>query len=74
VATVGEKRSIGHSCKKATTDAKIMHAAVHGAGGSLTVIETESMPRLDEGSILVETRKFPSISLTDSVEISKRIE
>ena len=32
------------------------------------------MPRLDEGSILVETRKLPGVSLTDSVEISKRIE
>jgi cobalt-zinc-cadmium resistance protein CzcA len=41
---------------------------------SLTVIGTEFMPRLDEGSILVETRKLPGISLTDSVEISKRIE
>jgi cobalt-zinc-cadmium resistance protein CzcA len=30
--------------------------------------------QLDEGSILVETRKLPGISLTDSVEISKRIE
>jgi cobalt-zinc-cadmium resistance protein CzcA len=41
---------------------------------SLSVIGTEFMPRLDEGSILVETRKLPGISLTDSVEISKRIE
>jgi cobalt-zinc-cadmium resistance protein CzcA len=41
---------------------------------SLTVIGTEFMPRLDEGSILVETRKLPGISLTDSVEISKGIE
>jgi cobalt-zinc-cadmium resistance protein CzcA len=41
---------------------------------SLTVIGTEFMPKLDEGSILVETRKLPGISLTDSVEISKRIE
>ena len=41
---------------------------------SLTVIGTEFMPRLDEGSILVETRKLPGVSLTDSVEISKRIE
>jgi cobalt-zinc-cadmium resistance protein CzcA len=41
---------------------------------SLTVIGTEFMPQLDEGSILVETRKLPGISLTDSVEISKRIE
>jgi cobalt-zinc-cadmium resistance protein CzcA len=41
---------------------------------SLTIIGTEFMPQLDEGSILVETRKLPGISLTDSVEISKRIE
>jgi cobalt-zinc-cadmium resistance protein CzcA len=42
--------------------------------GSLKFIGTEFMPRLDEGSILVETRKLPGVSLTDSVEISKRIE
>ena len=32
------------------------------------------MPRLDEGSLLVETRKLPGISVTESVAISKRIE
>ena len=42
--------------------------------GSLFFLGTEFMPRLDEGEILVETRKLPGISLTDSVEISKRIE
>src|SRR5216684_4165630 len=42
--------------------------------GSLLFIGTEFMPRLDEGEILVETRKLPGISLTDSVDISKRIE
>jgi heavy metal efflux system protein len=42
--------------------------------GSLVFLGTEFMPRLDEGSILIETRKLPGISLTDSVEISKRIE
>jgi cobalt-zinc-cadmium resistance protein CzcA len=44
------------------------------AGYSLSLIGTEFMPKLDEGSILVETRKLPGISLTDSVEISKRVE
>ncbi|MEO6965220.1 MAG: CusA/CzcA family heavy metal efflux RND transporter [Acidobacteriaceae bacterium] len=44
------------------------------AGWSLTVIGTEFMPKLDEGSILVETRKLPSVSLTESIEISKRLE
>jgi cobalt-zinc-cadmium resistance protein CzcA len=42
--------------------------------GSLYFIGTEFMPKLDEGSILVETRKLPGVSLTDSIEISKRIE
>lgn len=40
----------------------------------LSAIGTEFMPQLDEGSILVETRKLPGISLTDSAEISKNIE
>jgi cobalt-zinc-cadmium resistance protein CzcA len=42
--------------------------------GSLFFIGTEFMPRLDEGSILVETRKLPGVSLTESIEISKSIE
>jgi cobalt-zinc-cadmium resistance protein CzcA len=41
---------------------------------SLLFIGTEFMPKLDEGELLVETRKLPGISLTDSVDISKRIE
>jgi cobalt-zinc-cadmium resistance protein CzcA len=44
------------------------------AAGSLYFIGTEFMPKLDEGSILVETRKLPGVSLTESIEISKRIE
>ncbi len=42
--------------------------------GSLWFIGTEFMPKLDEGSILMETRKLPGVSLTESVEISKKIE
>ena len=44
------------------------------AVGSLFFIGTEFMPKLDEGSILVETRKLPGISLTESIAISKTIE
>ncbi len=44
------------------------------AVGSLYFIGTEFMPKLDEGAILVETRKLPGVSLTESVAISKRIE
>jgi cobalt-zinc-cadmium resistance protein CzcA len=49
-------------------------AVLAAALSSLAFIGTEFMPRLDEGSILIETRKLPGISLTDSVEISRRIE
>jgi cobalt-zinc-cadmium resistance protein CzcA len=42
--------------------------------GSVAFIGSEFMARLDEGSILVETRKMPGIALTDSVAISNRIE
>ena len=45
-----------------------------GALLSLGWIGTEFMPKLDEGSILVETRKLPGISLSDSIEISRRVE
>jgi heavy metal efflux system protein len=48
--------------------------ALAAAGASLFFIGTEFMPKLDEGSILVETRKLPGVSLTESVAISKRIE
>ncbi len=41
---------------------------------SLAWIGTEFMPRLDEGSILIETRKLPGVSLTDSMAISTRVE
>jgi cobalt-zinc-cadmium resistance protein CzcA len=55
-----------------TTGAAVV--ALGAAIGSLFYIGTEFMPKLDEGSILVETRKLPGISLTESVVISKRIE
>ncbi|MGE0862443.1 MAG: efflux RND transporter permease subunit [Vicinamibacterales bacterium] len=48
--------------------------AVSLAIGSLPFLGTEFMPKLDEGSILIETRKLPSVSLQESVEISTRVE
>jgi len=41
---------------------------------SVPFLGTEFMPKLDEGSILIETRKLPSVALADSVDISGRIE
>ncbi|MGE5359613.1 MAG: efflux RND transporter permease subunit [Bacteroidales bacterium] len=42
--------------------------------GSVPFLGTEFMPKLDEGSILIETRKLPSVSLEESVQISSRVE
>jgi cobalt-zinc-cadmium resistance protein CzcA len=42
--------------------------------GSVPFLGTEFMPKLDEGSILIETRKLPSVSLAESVDISTRVE
>lgn len=44
------------------------------AVGSLAFIGTEFMPRLDEGAMLIETRKLPSVSLSESVAISTKVE
>jgi cobalt-zinc-cadmium resistance protein CzcA len=42
--------------------------------GSLPLMGTEFMPKLDEGALLIETRKLPSISLQESVALSTRVE
>jgi cobalt-zinc-cadmium resistance protein CzcA len=42
--------------------------------GSVRYIGTEFMPRLDEGSLLITTRKLPGISLPESISVSNRIE
>jgi heavy metal efflux system protein len=44
------------------------------AAVSVAFIGTEFMPRLDEGSLLITTRKLPGIGLTESVNLSKVIE
>ncbi len=49
-------------------------AAVAAATGSLQWIGTEFMPRLDEGSLLITTRKIPSISASDSIKVSQALE
>ncbi len=42
--------------------------------GSLRFIGTEFMPRLDEGSVLVQVLRLPSISLSESVDIGLEVE
>jgi cobalt-zinc-cadmium resistance protein CzcA len=40
---------------------------------SLRFIGTEFMPKLDEGSIVITSRKLPGIALTESIDISQEI-
>ena len=47
---------------------------VGSAVGSLAFIGAEFMPRLDEGSILVQTIKLPSISLSESIRLQRQVE
>ncbi len=42
--------------------------------GSLKFIGTEFMPTLDEGSLVITSKKLPGISLTESIAIQNRIE
>ncbi len=42
--------------------------------GSLALIGTEFMPKLDEGSLVITSKRLPGISLTESVAIGTRIE
>ncbi|MGI4757646.1 MAG: efflux RND transporter permease subunit [Janthinobacterium lividum] len=42
--------------------------------GSLKFIGTEFMPTLDEGSMVVTSKRLPGISLTESVDIGNQIE
>jgi cobalt-zinc-cadmium resistance protein CzcA len=44
------------------------------AVGSIRFLGTEFMPQLDEGALLIETRRLPSVSLTQSVEIATMVE
>ncbi len=61
---------IAHRVQTAAVALILVGAAI----GSLAFIGTEFMPRLDEGSILIETRKLPGIALSDSVAISTQVE
>jgi cobalt-zinc-cadmium resistance protein CzcA len=45
-----------------------------GAIASLGFIGTEFMPRLEEGSILIQSKKLPGISLSESVALSTEVE
>lgn len=49
-------------------------AVVLLSAGSLAWIGTEFMPKLDEGNILITSRRLPSVSLTEATRLSLEME
>jgi heavy metal efflux system protein len=70
----GYVRLLGGAIRHRFATVAIAVVLVAVSVGSLAYIGTEFMPKLDEGSILVETRKLPGISLTESVRMSQKVE
>ncbi len=56
-----------------TTLVTLALVLVMGALVSLRFIGTEFMPKLDEGSIVITSRKLPGIALTESIKVSQEV-
>jgi cobalt-zinc-cadmium resistance protein CzcA len=75
-------KALRHLHQRALDDARrhtrrtlaIAAGAITIAIASVPWLGTEFMPRLDEGAILIETRKLPSVSIGESADISTRLE
>ena len=63
-------QALDHRVLVVTAGSLLIAAAL----GSLRFIGTEFMPRLDEGSVLVQVLRLPSISLSESVDIGLEVE
>ncbi len=63
-------QALDHRVLVVTAGSLLIAAAL----GSLRFIGTEFMPRLDEGSVLVQVLRLPSISLSKSVDIGLDVE
>ncbi len=67
-------RSLGKSERHRTPILIVSMALIVLALGSLKFIGTEFMPTLDEGSMVVTSKRLPGIALTESVSIGNEIE
>jgi cobalt-zinc-cadmium resistance protein CzcA len=68
------RRHLTHAMDHSTRTLAIAVAIVSAALCSVPFLGTEFMPKLDEGAILIETRKLPSVSLQESIDLSTRVE
>ena len=67
-------RSLGKSERHRTPILIVSVVLIVVALGSLKFIGTEFMPTLDEGSMVVTSKRLPGIALTESVAIGNQIE
>lgn len=67
-------RGLAKAMSKARVVVATAAVAVLGAVTSLGWIGTEFMPKLDEGNILITTRRLPSISLAEATRLSTEAE
>ncbi len=67
-------RSLGRSERHRKLILIVSMALIVVALGSLKFIGTEFMPTLDEGSMVVTSKRLPGIALTESVSIGDEIE
>lgn len=67
------RRSLDYTLDRRRLLVAVAVAGVAAAVVSLRYIGTEFMPKLDEGSILITSRKLPGIALSESINISKEI-
>ncbi len=68
------ERSLAWSLARGVRLVGVSVVVVAGAVISLGWIGTEFMPKLDEGSILINTRRLPSISLEEATRLSLQAE
>ncbi len=68
------QRALANARRHAVRTLAIAGVAITIAIGSVPWLGTEFMPRLDEGAILIETRKLPSVSIGESADISTHLE
>jgi heavy metal efflux system protein len=68
--TARYRATLGRILRRPRPILLVSTAAVLVALVSLTRIGTEFMPKLDEGSILINTRRMPSVDLADATRLS----
>jgi cobalt-zinc-cadmium resistance protein CzcA len=68
------RRQLARVLQRRSLTISLSFALIIATVVSIRFLGTEFMPQLDEGALLIETRRLPSISLTESVTIAAEVE